>query len=228
MKIATWNLERLKHKKNLVLIVEEINKTNADILVLTEYDEQVVLDYPYQLATEFLAEEIFKEESKVVYKPTERRVKLFSRYEIVQQFETYNKHTSFCVELKTPKGNLTVYGTIIGIFGNSHKNFNEDLALQIEDYKRLGKDNNFCVAGDFNISFSDGHYFTKQGRDSLNKVFRELNMQIPTASIQKNIDHIAISNQFLQNIIPTRGYWNEDAKDAIPPLSDHMGVWVQF
>lgn len=227
MKIATWNLERLKHKKNLNLIVDEIKRINADILILTEYDEQVVLDYPYQLATEFIAEEIFKEESKVVYKPTERRVKLFSRYEIVQQFETCNKHTSLCAQLKTPKGNLTVYGTIIGIFGNSHKKFNQDLALQIEDYKRLGKDNNFCVAGDFNISFSDGHYFTDHGRISLNNVFQELDMQISTASIQKNIDHIAISNQFLQNIIPSRGCWNEDTKNAIPPLSDHMGVWIK-
>jgi hypothetical protein len=84
------------------------------------------------------------------------------------------------------------------------------------------------VAGDFNISISDGHYFTIQGRDSLNKVFQELNMQIPTASIQKNIDHIAISNKFLQNIIPSVGCWNENTKDVIPPLSDHMGVWVQF
>jgi endonuclease/exonuclease/phosphatase family metal-dependent hydrolase len=228
MKIATWNLERLKHKKNLNHILESIQTANADILLLTEYDEQVVLDYPYQLATEFIAEEIFKEESKVVYKLTERRVKLFSRYEIVQQFETFNKHTSLCAKLKTPKGNLTVYGTIIGIFGNSHKNFNQDLALQIEDYIRIGKDKNLCVAGDFNISFSDGHYFTIQGRDSLNKVFQELNMQIPTASIQKNIDHIAISNKFLQNIIPSVGCWNENTKDVIPPLSDHMGVWVQF
>ena len=226
MTIATWNLECLKHKKNLYLVLEEINKVNADILILTEYDEQVELDYPYQLATEFIAEEIFNEKSKVVYKPTERRMKIFSRFEIVRQFETYNNNTSLCVELKTPKGNLIIYGTIIGIFGNRHKNFNEDLALQIEDYKRLGKDNNFCVAGDFNISFSDGHYFTKQGRDSLKEVFQELDMQIPTASIENNIDQIAISNQFLQNIIPTRGCWNEDTKNTIPPLSDHMGVWI--
>ena len=100
-------------------------------MALTEYDEQVVLDYPYPLATEFIAEEIFNEKSKVVYKQTERRVKLFSRFEIVQKLVTYNKHTSLCVELKTPKGNLIVYGTILGIFGNRHKNFKADLALQI-------------------------------------------------------------------------------------------------
>jgi hypothetical protein len=194
---------------------------------LTEYDEQVELDYPYQLATEFIAEESFKKESKVFYKPTERRVKLFSRFEIVQKFETYNKHTSLCVELKTPKGNLIVYGTIIGIFGNRHKNFNEDLASQIEDYKRLGKDKNFCVAGDFNISFSDGHYFTSEGRKALNAIFTELDMQIVTSDIEKNIDHIAMSNAFLQNQTPLPKLWNEKTAKAVPPLSDHMGVWIQ-
>ncbi len=189
MKIATWNLERLKHKKNLHFIVEEVNKVNADILIFTEYDEQVGLDYPFQVATEFITEDL-----GVQFKPTERRVKLFSRFEIIQHFETYNNQTSLCVELNTPKGPLVVYGTIIGIFGTRHKNFNQDLALQIEDYKRLGNDNNFCVAGDFNISFSDGHYFTHHGRNALNEVFKELDMQIATACIGKNIDHIAISN----------------------------------
>jgi hypothetical protein len=53
-------------------------------------------------------------------------------------------------------------------------------------------------------------------------------MQIPTATIEKNIDHIDISNQFLQNIIPSISCWNENTKDAIPPISDYMGVWIQF
>ena len=50
MTIATWNLERLKHKKNLNHIVDAIKDINSDILLLTEYDEQVVLDYPFQVA----------------------------------------------------------------------------------------------------------------------------------------------------------------------------------
>lgn len=35
MKIATWNLERLKHKKNLIHIVDAIKDINADILVFS-------------------------------------------------------------------------------------------------------------------------------------------------------------------------------------------------
>jgi endonuclease/exonuclease/phosphatase family metal-dependent hydrolase len=227
MKIATWNLERLKHKKNLIHIVDAIKDINADILVLTEYDEQVKLDFLYPEATDFIQEDSFGEKLNIEYKSTERRVKIFSRYEILHKIETFNKYTSVCVELKTPKGNLIVYGTIIGILGNRHKNFNEDLAAQIEDFKRFGFKANFCVAGDFNISFSDNHYFTHHGRDALNEVFKELDMEIPTASLKGNIDHIAISNAFLQNQTPLPKLWNEKTTKAIPPLSDHMGVWVE-
>ncbi len=38
MKIATWNVERLKHKKSLDKIIEACEKTKADIIILTEYD----------------------------------------------------------------------------------------------------------------------------------------------------------------------------------------------
>lgn len=33
MKIATWNLERLKHKKNLNSILESIQTVDADMLI---------------------------------------------------------------------------------------------------------------------------------------------------------------------------------------------------
>ena len=56
MKIATWNLECLNHKKNLTHILEAIKNVDADILILTEYDEKVELDYPFLLSTEFIAE----------------------------------------------------------------------------------------------------------------------------------------------------------------------------
>lgn len=45
MRIATWNVERLKHKKELDKILFEIQWAKADILVLTESDEQIHPDY---------------------------------------------------------------------------------------------------------------------------------------------------------------------------------------
>ena len=221
MTLATWNLERLKQIKNLPLIIDAIKKVDADILVLTEYDERVILDYPYQISTAFVQEEF-----GVQYKATERRVKLFSRYEIIREFETFNKHTSLCVELKTPNGNLIVYATIIGVLGNRHHSFTADLKLQMEDFKHLGTHKYFCVMGDLNMSFVDNFYFTKEGRNILNTTFEELAMFIPTAAIKNNIDHIAISKDFATKTIPS--FWNEDTIHTNPILSDHMGVSVRI
>ena len=53
MKIATWNIERLKDLKNLIPVVENIQKINADILVLTEFDNLVELPF-YEFKTETL------------------------------------------------------------------------------------------------------------------------------------------------------------------------------
>jgi len=45
MRIATWNIERLKHKKSIQDIVFECESRKADILVLTETDSQVMPKY---------------------------------------------------------------------------------------------------------------------------------------------------------------------------------------
>lgn len=47
MKIATWNVERLKHRKSLDEIIKKCNDINADILILTENDEAITPDYKY-------------------------------------------------------------------------------------------------------------------------------------------------------------------------------------
>ena len=49
----------------------------------------------------------------------------------------YDARTALCVELETERGSLLVYGTIIGIFGNRHPNFKQDLVEQVKDFKRL-------------------------------------------------------------------------------------------
>jgi len=53
-------------------------------------------------------------------------------------------------------------------------------------------------------------------------------MQIPTASLDHNIDHIAISNSYIPNEIIEPKSWNENPKISIPALSDHMGVYVKI
>ncbi len=135
MKIATWNIERLKHRNKLPQIVSVIEKIDADILILTETDERIQLkNYPFQISTSVLPTKD--------YASTERRVKIYSKFQIIGQVETFDNATSCCVELETAFGNLIVYGTIIGIFGNRNPNFKNDLLLQIADWERFSKNSN--------------------------------------------------------------------------------------
>ena len=71
MKIATWNVERLKQYKDIDAIKSEIANINADILVLTETDDRLKPDYPFCFHTALLLNE-----EKVCYKETEKRVSL--------------------------------------------------------------------------------------------------------------------------------------------------------
>jgi len=219
MKIATWNIERLKHKSDIELINSTLAELKADILVLTETDNRVDSTYyKFCIQTPKL-----KEIQPDYYLESENRVTICTNYEIIRQYETYDKYTSLCVELETEFGSIIVYGTIIGIFGNRNKNFKADLSQQIRDYQKLSKGNNFCLIGDYNISFSDNYYFTNYGRNELNKVFKECNLKLLTRDKTECIDHIAISENFTTNLELEISEWNLDKK-----LSDHKGTYVEL
>lgn len=219
MKIATWNIERLKHKSELNKIINLIEEQDADILVLTETDSRIILpNFKYRIDTPKL-----KEIEPSNYLETENRVSIFTNYEIEQQFETFDKYTSLCIELKTEVGNLKVYGTIIGIYGNRNENFRLDLAKQIDDFERLSKDNNLCIVGDYNISFADNYFFTNWGRNELNKSFNRNNLDIITKQREKCIDHIAISKPLTVEKQICINEWNQDFK-----LSDHKGIMAHL
>lgn len=108
MKIATWNVERLKHKKQLDQIQGLCNSIKADILVLTETDKRLHPKYTFCHETTSLIED-----KAIPYAVTENRVSLYTNYPVVQLHQTYDPHTALCAELKTEAGNLLVYGTII-------------------------------------------------------------------------------------------------------------------
>ena len=213
MRIATWNVERLKHKKYLEKIKNICNELKADIFVLTETDEQINLNHKNFFQTPSLTDKNF-------YKITENRVTIFTNCNAVKIYQTYDKFTAICVEFETEFGNLLVYGTIIGISGNRNKNFNQDLLNQIEDFKILSE-KNICIVGDFNLSFADNYYFTNFGRDILLKNFSELEIEILTKNCAECIDHIAISKRFLANRKFNFSEWNLEKN-----LSDHKGIFV--
>lgn len=218
MKIATWNIERLKHRNRIDEIQNCCEKIGADLFVLTETDSRVKLDFPYCYETfPPVSEEIH-------YNPTERRVSIYTRYPCIRQHETFDSCTSLCVELATELGPLMVYGTVIGIYGNRTPSFLHDLRKQCEDIRKLTQLNRqMCFCGDFNCSFSDNYYYTKAGRTLLLDVFKQHDMSILTEDIPECIDHIAVSDAFFHPHNIQFSEWNSDKS-----LSDHKGVCVRF
>lgn len=219
MKIATWNIERLKHHAQLDSIIDLINEQQADIFILTETDSRVQSsNYKHTITTPPL-----HQLRPGYYKPTENRITIQTNYEIIGQHPTYDPYTSLCVELKTPAGNMIVYGTIIGIYGNRHTSFMEDLSHQIADIDRLSVHQNFCLAGDYNLSFGDNYYFTTAGRNDIETCFEKNNLNLLTRYEAKCIDHIAISDSITRRYRVAVDEWNQ-SKD----LSDHKGIYVSL
>ena len=218
MKIATWNIDRLKSKKNIIPIMECIQKIDADILILTEYNSILELPfYEYRITTEQLPE------SPYHYKDSERRVAIFSKFPIKKSFKTYDSQTSCCVELETNFGNLIVYGTVVGIIGNTGPYFKTDLIKQTEDISTISKFENFCYAGGLNISFSDNYYFTKFGRDIFLECFERNQLTNLTESLSENIDHIILTEIFATQFKSEITEWNSDKI-----LSDHKVICIEL
>ena len=219
MIIATWNVERLKHRRRLDEIASRCMDAHADILVLTEADTRIELPYRHRFSSSPLSVD-----EGDAYLPTERRIVIFSRYDCVRQHETYDEKTALCVELKTEKGHLLVYGTIIGVHGNRRASFKRDLDRQLADYGRLSSlGDGLCICGDFNCSFADGYYYTKDARRKLLESFSENDIALLTKDRSACIDHIAVSSSMISHMNPQIWEWNLDKT-----LSDHKGIAVRF
>ncbi len=225
MRIATWNVERLDHKRALKEITNICNSFQADILVLTETDDRLVPEYKFCYKTPTPEPTFYSNQfGDVVYQPTEHRVAIYTNYELVREYGTFNQYTAKCVELKTEVGNLIVYGTIMGVFGNRHKSYKEDLALQVEDFTRLIEvDKPLCIIGDYNMSFSDDYYYMVEERNVLREFSDKYAIRIVTAERSECIDHISLSQSLLDGKKASILESNEDKR-----YSDHKGIMVEF
>ena len=230
MRIATWNIERLKHKNKRDLIHEACNAVEADILVLTETDERVAPEYPYCYRTTSLKGVempiVYRGEKAFVrYADTENRVSIFTKYQCLKEYVAFDSYKALCVELATEFGDLLVYGTIMGVFGNREASFQPDIEKQMEDIRRLtAEGRNICVIGDYNLSFIDNYYHTTLGRETVQGCFGRSGISILTSERPQCIDHIAVSDSFMQGHRVTEiNEWNLDKT-----LSDHKGIVVQI
>lgn len=221
MKIATWNIERMAHRPTKIQLACE--QVRADILVLTESDGRVCLKYRHHLHTPTPPDIEGTRFGTIRYAPTEHRVSVFTNYPIIRQHTTADEYTSLCVELETERGNLLVYGTIIGTHDVTTV-FPQDLKRQLPDFERLtANGSSLCVCGDFNCFFTGRCWPSKAGRDALLHSFSQNRMALLTREHPGCIDHIAISEQFLGNDVAHIEEWNLDKK-----LSDHKGIAIQF
>ncbi len=219
MKILTWNVAR-PNIKNCQIIIDEINKYNADIVVLTETNSTINLGDDYKfVATKALA----KNYDGIEYKIGENRTTIFTKYKILNQFETFDNHTSINIEIETEFGNLSVYGTIIGVFGGKNERFNQDLTSQLVDFNNFKKEDFNCIIGDLNTTFSGYTYPSHRARNLLNDVFNQNNMLNLTQNLDNIVDHFVMSKKFLENKNTELITFNLDKK-----WSDHIGICIEI
>lgn len=213
MRIATWNLERLDKRKTQQ-ILEKLGEIDADILVLTETNSIIQLESYNCISTEPLPTEF----DNIKYKVGENRVSILTKYKAITQHETFDKFTTVCTDIETPFGLLTVYGSIIGIFGNSQPRFDNDLIGQLSDFGKIFPSRRVCFAGDLNTTFSGRPWPSKKARQTLVDAFKTYQLTNTTEKIVNTVDHIVLSNDFLACKHLEIVTWNEDKK-----LSDHEG-----
>jgi exonuclease III len=213
MIIATWNLQRLERDRQnrIIQILEELN---ADILILTETNLNMQLRGYYQYATEALPAFF----DGISYATGEKRVSILSRYPALLKHKTYDEYTTVCVDLDTPAGILTVYGVLIGVFGNRQPRFNEDLRGHLQDFDSIFPGKQVCLAGDFNVTFSGRVWPGKAAREMLAGAFETFDLVNTTGHISDTVDHIVLSRHITENRKIQIDTWNIDKK-----LSDHHG-----
>lgn len=221
MRIATWNIDLMKHGADKIQTACE--HIQADILVLTESDDRVQLNYEHCFHTPTPPDIEGTRFGVIRYAPTEHRVSILTDYPCLRKYITADPYTSLCVELETERGLLLVYGTIIGSYDVTTI-FPQDLARQIPDFQKLaavGKD--LCVCGDFNCCFSGQCWPSKLGKETLLQSFSQNHLKLLTQHQPECVDHIAISEPFVSGVDVHVEEWNLDRK-----VSDHKGIAVSF
>ncbi len=181
-RIANWNLER-PHAgtKKTKLALEKITEINADLIVLTETSSAINLEpafYPVRTVE-------FKKF------PAEQWVTIWSKWEVIKQIKTFDAYRTVCALIKSPFGEILVYGTIIpyhmaGVNGSRYENkgyhawqmHEEDIIRQSFDWKQIMSDfpnTPFFLIGDFNQTrgYLSKGYGTDKCRDLLTAKLKE-------------------------------------------------------
>lgn len=216
MKILTWNTERIS--KDIGKIQDAINQFNADIIILTETSSILSSKPNYNIVASLSLPEDF---DGIKYKKGENRTSIWTKYKIVKEITTYDSYTNVNAVLETDFGLVTVYGTIVGVFGGIGKRFETDLSGTLNDLDKLDSEKAICIAGDLNTYFSGYAYPSHKARTIFNDTFKKMGLINLTAEIKDNVDHIVISQHFIEDRKIEIETFNNDKS-----LSDHIGICI--
>ena len=96
MKILTWNVQRLEKNENKKILAK-LCEFGADIIVLTETSSILNLGENYNcISTETLTENY----DNVNYKVGENRTSIWTKYNFVNHFQTFDNYTSICSKIQ--------------------------------------------------------------------------------------------------------------------------------
>ena len=218
MKIINWNVGRPTANKSRQ-ITDKLNQLDGDILILTETNSTIIpLGNYHHISTDLLPNNY----DGINYNVNENRTSIFSKYPITKTYKTFDNFTSLCADIETSFGSLTIYATIIGVFGGKGNRFDEDLQHHISDFEKLLNDKQVCIVGDYNITFNGFVYPSHLTRQTMNSMFDKFHLNNLTASLDNCVDHISISKKFLKNKkVQIDDIWNADKT-----LSDHIGTAI--
>jgi endonuclease/exonuclease/phosphatase family metal-dependent hydrolase len=241
-RVATWNLDHASNKSRPVdRQIDQIHSMDADIWVLSETCDKVDLSQVgYRSATP---------ERRNKYQNFWTTVWVHPRFSIGKNIRTHDGETVTCIEVETPKGQLTVYGTILtwrddrGTGGTSDKWVEHHKAINAhgDDWARLQnlhRGTPMIIAGDFNQT-RDGsrRYCSVQSIEMLSTQLTRNNLVCVTEEdfgkegklgidpkkgyYRHNIDHICLTPPLQASCI---GVWDHFSREQ--ELSDHNGVFA--
>ncbi|HEY6018967.1 MAG TPA: endonuclease/exonuclease/phosphatase family protein [Candidatus Paceibacterota bacterium] len=246
MKIATWNLDHASNSSRPVTAqIQQLERINADILVLTETCERVDLrTLGYKSVLPHHKNRYGKYWSVI-----------WSRWPISQQIDCYDNETAVCARIASPLGDLIIYGTIITwkndpgsdpeVKSPAWSEHEKSILEHGIDWRAIQNGQPgipFVVAGDFNQT-RDGSkvYCSPNGirllneqleRNSLVCVTDEdfgANMKLApdpqkSGRYRHNVDHICVSKSLLK--AEYVGAWDHFRNGEV--LSDHNGVFAEL
>lgn len=240
MKIATWNLERVRPGRGArsERIRGAISDVDADVWILTETHSQ------FRLSDPFVA--VASSTPAVDRAAGEQWVSIWARRDLNARSLAVAGEPDRSAALLIPRssgGSLLVCGTVLPWRGDratalrGAEKFIASLAAQVGDWRRLAaaqQAGGVCVAGDFNQELSaDGPVGTRRGRAALSAALKDCGLTCITADAgdpllarkwRASIDHISLSTRCIGGARVSAVWPEQFPLEAGWP--DHHGVCI--